>query len=203
MAIVQEAYDIPADIATKIATGEYRRIGSVIRYAVGPRKGQIVKHLTPIAPDISKQNQSALASVFRFIKHHKKETGIALTVTVALGSGLLIYRKVKNREPKVVTEFRAALKSYIEAIRNGDMDLDQINNMMSALEKLKADKNYEKINIQLTLDDLDTLINRISDYTISLASNNGFASPKFSEDEDAIINLQTCLMVQKQIFEAA
>ena len=203
MAIIQEAYDIPADIATKIATGEYRRIGSVIRYAIGPHKGQIVKHLTPIPPDISKQNQSALASVYRFVKHHKKETGIALVVTAALGSGLLIYRTIKSHEPKVVTEFRTALKSYIEAIRNGNMDLNQINNMLSALEKLKADKNYEKINIQLTLDDLGTLINRISDYTISLANKNGFVSPKFSEDEDAIINLQTCLRVQKQIFEAA
>lgn len=39
MAVVQEAYDITDDILTKILTGEYRRIGSVIRYATGPKKG--------------------------------------------------------------------------------------------------------------------------------------------------------------------
>ena len=48
MAIVQEAFDIPADIMTKLLTGEYRRIGGVVRYAIGPKKGQIVKHLEPV-----------------------------------------------------------------------------------------------------------------------------------------------------------
>ena len=38
MAVVQEAFDIPADIMTKLLTGEYRRIGGVVRYAVGPNK---------------------------------------------------------------------------------------------------------------------------------------------------------------------
>ena len=44
MAIAQDAYFIPDDIAT----GIYRRIGSVVRWASGPNKGQIVKHLKPI-----------------------------------------------------------------------------------------------------------------------------------------------------------
>lgn len=42
MAIVQDAYNLTDDILMKILTGEYRRIGSVIRYATGPNKGQIV-----------------------------------------------------------------------------------------------------------------------------------------------------------------
>lgn len=51
MAIAQDAFYIPDDIATGLATGLYRRIGSVgsvVRYAVGPNQGQIVKHLNPI-----------------------------------------------------------------------------------------------------------------------------------------------------------
>lgn len=48
MANVQDAYDLTDDILMKILTGEYRRIGSVIRYATGPNKGQIVKHLKPV-----------------------------------------------------------------------------------------------------------------------------------------------------------
>lgn len=48
MAIAQDAFFIPDDIATGLATGLYRRIGSVVRYAVGPNKGQIVKHLQPL-----------------------------------------------------------------------------------------------------------------------------------------------------------
>ena len=47
MAIAQDTFFIPDDIATGLATGLYRRIGSVARRAVGPNKGQIVKHLQP------------------------------------------------------------------------------------------------------------------------------------------------------------
>ena len=42
MAIAQDAFYIPNDIATGLATGQYRRIGSVVRYAVGSNKGQIL-----------------------------------------------------------------------------------------------------------------------------------------------------------------
>ena len=45
MPVVTEAFDIPMDISTKLSIGEYRRIGGVIRVAVGPKKGQIVKFL--------------------------------------------------------------------------------------------------------------------------------------------------------------
>lgn len=40
MAIVQEAYDIPTEIWTKILTGEYKRIGDVVRHAIWAHKGE-------------------------------------------------------------------------------------------------------------------------------------------------------------------
>lgn len=48
MDIAQDAFFIPDDIATGLAAGIYRRIGSVVRWVTGPNKGQIVKHLKPI-----------------------------------------------------------------------------------------------------------------------------------------------------------
>jgi len=41
MAVVTEAFDIPMDIMTKLATGEYRRLGGVVRVAIGPIKGRL------------------------------------------------------------------------------------------------------------------------------------------------------------------
>lgn len=38
MAVVTEAFDIPLDIMTKLATGEYRRIGGVVRVAMGSKQ---------------------------------------------------------------------------------------------------------------------------------------------------------------------
>ena len=114
------------------------------------------------------------------------------------------YNWWKNHEPKILTEFRSALKTYIDAIRNGNMDLDKINTLMKALEALKQHKDYEKICIQLTAEDLEVLVGRIYEYTIKLAQDN---SVELSDEElrlnnGAIINLQSYLKAQKRIFEA-
>lgn len=205
MAIAQDAFYIPDDIATRLATGLYRRIGSVVRYAVGPNKGQIVKHLQPIDLKAAEQAQGLGAKALQFVQHHKKEVGIAAIGAAVVGVGIWGYNKWKNHEPKVLTEFRAALKTYIDAIRNVNMDIDKINGLMEALEALKQHKDYEKISIQLSAEDLEVLVGRIYDYTIKLAADN--AVDLFDEElnlnNGAIINLQSYLKAQKRIFEEA
>lgn len=208
MPVVQDAFYIPDDIATGLATGLYRRIGSVVRYAVGPNKGQIVKHLKPIDLKVAEEAQGIGVKALQFVKEHKKGTIITVAAAAVVGTGAFVYRKVKNHEPKVVTEFRTALRVYIDAIREGNMDIDIINNTMDALEELKQHKNYEKISIQLATEDLEVLVGRIYEYTIKLAKDNDVELP---EDElrtshaktvGTIINLQNYLMAQKRIFEA-
>lgn len=204
MAIAQDAFYIPDDIATGLATGLYRRIGSVVRYAIGPNKGQIVKHLQPIDLKAAEQAQGVGAKALQFVQYHKKEVGICTVCAAVIGLGIWGYNWWKNHEPKILTEFRSALKTYIDAIRNGNMDLDKINTLMKALEALKQHKDYEKICIQLTAEDLEVLVGRIYEYTIKLAQDN---SVELSDEElrlnnGAIINLQSYLKAQKRIFEA-
>lgn len=207
MAIVQDAYDLTDDILMKILTGEYRRIGSVIRYATGPNKGQIVKHLKPVRMEVAQQAQGLSANVIQFAKNNKKAliivgigTGIA-----ALGGG--IYYKIKNHDPEVVTKFRESLKTYINGIREGNLSVDLINDLMTCLENLKKHKDYKKISIQLSTEELDFLVNRIFEYTEKLAKDNCI---ELTEDEHnaqisdgAIHNLQRSLKAQKRIFETA
>ena len=85
------------------------------------------------------------------------------------------------------------------------MDIDKINNLMSSLEALKADKNYSKISIQLTSEELDVLVGRIYEYTLKLASDNEIeiAADDFEEEKDVIKNLQSYLKVQRRIFAEA
>lgn len=204
MAIAQDAFYISDDIATGLATGLYRRIGSVVRYAIGPNKGQIVKHLQPIDLKAAEQAQGVGAKALQFVQYHKKEVGICTACAAVIGLGIWGYNWWKNHEPKILTEFRSALKTYIDAIRNGNMDLDKINTLMKALEALKQHKDYEKICIQLTAEDLEVLVGRIYEYTIKLAQDN---SVELSDEElrlnnGAIINLQSYLKAQKRIFEA-
>jgi hypothetical protein len=148
MAVIQEAFDIPADIMTKLLTGEYRRIGGVVRYAVGPHKGQIVKHLKPVDMKAAEQAQGVGAQIMKFAKKNKKGLIIGAAVAGAATVGGIIYHKVKNREPAVVAQFRAALRTYIDEIRKGNLELETIETLMAALDKLKAHKDYEQFKIR-------------------------------------------------------
>lgn len=209
MAVVQEAFYIPDDIATGLVTGLYKRYGGVVRYAMGPNNGQIVKHLKPIDLNALDEAQGVSVKALRFVKQHKKESIFIVAGVAAAGAGAWVYNTIKNREPKVVTEFREAFRVYIDATRQGNMSVGKINNLMKALEELKKHKDYDKINIQLTADDLETMVGRIHEYTIKLARDNRV---ELSEQElntikmknsGTIINLQNYLKTQKRIFETA
>ncbi len=204
MAIVQDVFFIPDDIATGLATGLYRRIGSVVRYATGSKKGRIVKHLDPVNLKAAEQAQGIGVKALQFVKQHKKGTIITVVSAAAVGTGLVIYNKVKNHEPKVLTEFRASLRNYIDAIRKGNMDINKINDLMECLGALKEYKDYDKISIQLTTEELEVLVGHIYDYTVKLAEDNNV---ELSDEEllqkntgDTIINLETYLKAQKRIF---
>lgn len=209
MPVVQDAFFIPDDIATGLATGLYRRIGSVVRYAVGSNKVQIVKHLKPIDLNAVEEAQGLGVKSLQFVKRHRKGTIIAVAGAAAVGAGAWVYNKVKNHEPKVVTEFRAALRVYIDAIREGSMDIDKIDKLMSALEELKKHKDYEKISIQLTTEELEVLVGRIYEYTIKLAEDNDVELEADTlntvemKNSGTIINLQNYLRAQRKIFEKA
>lgn len=205
MSIAQDTFFIPDDIVTGLVTGLYRRNGSVVRYAVGPNKGQIVKHLQSIDLKATEQDQGLSIKVMQFMANHKKEVGIVAIV----GAGVWGYTAWKSHEPKVLTELRAALKVYIEAIRTGDMSVDKIYNLMVALEKLKKYKNYHKISIQFTTPELEVLVGRIYEYTVKLAKDNAveLTDDKLRASDNgnngAIIDLQKYLNAQKRIFETA
>ena len=205
MPIIQEAFDIPNDIMTKLLTGEYRRICGIIRYATGPNKGQIVKHLEPIDLKPAQQVQSIGAKVIQFAKRNKKVLIVSGVAVAAVTVGSFVYCKVKNREPEVVTTFRSELKTYIEEVRTGTLKLSSIENLLSALEAVKSHKDSSNIIIELSTEELDVLVNRIYEYTKSLAEMNEY--PLNAEDikkyDDSVDNLQSYLTVQKQIFETA
>lgn len=205
MAIIQEAFDIPTDIMTKLLTGEYRRIGGVVRHAVGPNKGRIVKHLKPAKLSTEKQAQTLGAKALQFAKNNRKAL-----IIVGIGSGVAatgagVYYIVKTHETKEVTKFRISLREYISAIRKGNLNLDNIDNLMNSLENLKKHKDYEKINIKLSAEELSVLVNRIYEYTLKLAQDNSVELTaeeyEVQATDSAIVNLQRYLKTQKRIFE--
>ena len=205
MPIIQEAFDIPNDIMTKLLTGEYRRIGGIVRYATGPNKGQIVKHLDPINLKPTQQAQSMGAKVIRFAKRNKKVLIISGVAVAVVTVGSFVYSKVKNREPEVVTTFRSELKTYIEEVRTGTLKLSSIENLLNALEAVKSHKDSSNIIIELSTEELDVIVKRISEYTKSLAEMNAYHLNEEDHEklDDSMDNLYSYLTVQKQIFETA
>lgn len=208
MAIIQDAYDIPDSIMTKLLTGEYKRYGGVIRHANGPHKGQIVKLLDPINSNPSESTQKIGTKALQFAKNNKKTliiVGIGVGI-VAAGAG--VYQKLKRKEPEVVTKFRYALKDYINAIRNGKLDIETIDNLTISLVDLKKHKDYEKFNIQMSTEELDVLVGKIYEYTLKLARDNLVELSDEEQDkadisENPILSLQKYLCTQKRIFETA
>ena len=204
MAVVTEAFDIPMDIMTKLATGEYRRLGGVVRVAIGPNKGQIVKHLDPIKVEQVAQNKNVATKVLEFSKKNRKVIIIGTAVAGTIVAGNFVHQKIKNREPKVMKRYHAALRSYIEDIRNGELSMKSINRLMDALEELKQAKRYEQLKIKLTTEELDVLVNRIYEYTVKLASDNAveLTDDEKKSSDNSILNLQRYLKTQKRIFKS-
>lgn len=205
MAIIQEAFDIPDDIMMKILSGELRRIGGVVRRAVGPNKGQIVKLLEPADQPAAKEALNIGAKALQYAKTNKKAL---LVIGIGIAGGTGIYYKIRNYEPKVIIEFKSSLQRYLDVIRKGKLSLDEINTLITSLENMKLHKEYEKFRIRLSAEDFGLLVNRIYDYTTKLAQDNSIelapdelSNPKPSDN--AIIYLQNYLKTQKRIFEEA
>ena len=201
MTIAQDKFLIPYDISEGLETGKYRRFGSVVRHSKGAEKGQIVKYLEVIESDDAHDS----GELSQYTDQHLKELGIAAVGAAVVGLCWLGYTKIKNREPKVLKNFREALKVYIEAIRNGDMDINKINVLMRALDNLKNHKNYKEISIKLAADDFEILVGHIYDYTVKLAEYNNVEldKEKLGLNQCVILDLSSCLKAQQQIFSKA
>lgn len=206
MAIVQDAYDIPDEILQGILKGIYKRFGSVIRYAVGPKKGQIVKHLDPVDLPVA-DSKGMLAKMAEYAaKHPKTVIGVGVGVVAAIGIG--VYFAVRaGKEPEEIVKYRDSLKAYINAIRKGTLTLEIIEDMISAMDTLKSRPDYEEISVALSSEELNILVSCLCEYTRKLAMDNQVElrpeeeeSPQY--DTHSIIDFRRYLDVQKRIFEA-
>lgn len=183
-------------------------MGGVVRHAIGPNKGQIVKHLKPVDLKVAQEAQGVASKALQFAKNNKK---VLIVVGVSAGiaaAGDGIYYKIKNTEPVVLKEFKKAFREYLNAIRAAKHSEDIIDTMMLSLENLKSHKDYEKFQIQLSAEDLNTIVSKVFEYTKKLAADNNIEldnNDLFGDtsDSNTIIALEFYLNLQKHIFNAA
>ena len=183
MAIIQEAFDIPADLAAGIATGKLSRIGGVVRVAQGEQRGQIVKLLDPVSTD--DQSSSAINDMAE-ATNGSKEALIIIGVAVAvIVCGAVVYSAIKKHEPKEMKTAREKLDDYLTAIRKGNVSFLVVDQLIKALDNLKEVGKHKKITFQLTPEELGSIISQIAKYTNQLASLNNYS---LSESEQEIID---------------
>ena len=200
MAIIQECFEVPDDIMTRIFSGELKRHGGVVRYANGPHKGQIVKHLDPIEK-ADNNSDSLVEKVVGFAGEHKVGVGVAITIAIAAGTTGYIVWRIRN--PKEIRCFRKALNEYIDSLKSGNLNLLVINSLLDSITNLKKRDDYENYKIALSAGDLVELVSKIHDYTTKLATRNSIklSSKENNLPEDMISGLEQSLSTQKRIIE--
>lgn len=209
MPVIQVAYEIPEATYAGLLTGQLKRFGSVVRDHRG-----IIGHLDEVP--ISEQDYgSSRLPIVKVLKNHKNiAIGIGVVTVVAVAGGLVLgamksSKNKKNAEPKMpkcVVDFNNSLCVYLEAVRNGNLDIETIRGLISDLGDVKENYYSGKINIDFSTGQLNTLMDLIFNYTRKLAEANsvefnGLEEPISASADNTIVNLQHYLEVQKQIFE--
>ncbi|MFJ7680363.1 hypothetical protein ACIQXQ_20250 [Peribacillus sp. NPDC097198] len=192
MAIVQVSFKIPDEIMMKISTGENKIYGGEVRNS----KGKIVKILRPVS-----KLEAILYCGWKY-----RDTLFMVGKAGMAGVKSYIESK-KKQESDVVVKFREALTVYLNAVGKGTLTMEILSDMMEHLGELKMQPDYEKINIPLSMGEVDVFLNGLFEYTNKLATDNAIKltslEKETSQSVNPIINLGRCLETQKRIFELA
>ena len=211
MAIIQVPMEISDAALAGLLSGDLTRHGGVVR----DNLGHIFEHLKDL-PTPAQNQKSALVSIADVIKKNKTLIVIGIGV-VAVAGGVALYLADKSKRnkqinlpetPKYVEDYNASLCAYLEAVRDGNLDIDTINCLVSDLNTIKENYDSGMIKIDFTTEQLDTLVNLVFNYTRKLAEANSIEfielrEPVYSSEEKTLVDLQRYLKVQKQIFEMA
>lgn len=214
MFVQQVAFDIPADIAKRLAAGDLTRYGGIVRN----NAGQIVKHLkeVPINPAKEGVLQKAAQKAIGLAKNNKELFVPVLAIAGAVLVGGGIYMAVKGKEKKgageaqsnVVKNFNIQLTTYLNALRSESLTLNEVSNLQSAISELETALGGGDLTIEIPGEQFTALITAIVDYTsrLSEANDNALNSddiPVGSSERSGLKLLSNCLAVQRKIFEEA
>ncbi len=202
MVIVDIAVAMPKQIAERVASGEYVRIGSVVRDLAG----RVVAHLPEAS--LPEDAQEAAGSIAKALKDPKVIAiglGLAALAATAGVAGFILGKKKQAAEPKrpkSVENCIASLRDYFEAVQNGRLDVKTIHRLNSDLDAVNKESGSGRIEI--FADQFEVLIAIVADHTWKLAEANSVDLSEVLEQipqlgDSKIANLQRHLKVQEEI----
>lgn len=219
MAAIQVFMEISETAALGLEAGTMIRHGGVIYNAVG---GGIVEHLKDVAPpsevkEVAVSAAQSTKSAFTNITKNLKNPMVLIAIglgAIAVG-GVIYYVTDKNKKkdkqsllpevPKCVVDYNEAVISYLDAIRNGNVSLHNINAIIENIDIMKSDDN---IKFDYSKENSETLLGYVYEYTEKLAKANSFEpvgleKPNSYSADETLKYFRSCLEIQKQIFEEA
>lgn len=196
MPVIQPTLEISKAALEGLATGKYRRIGGVIR----DQQGCLVELLKDSSSRNSGENaiqnaadialgNTGFEDLLDMIREHQ---GIALGVSIGLAAAVcgLAYFGVKRSRKK--RELPDCIKEYFNAVENGNMNAEIIDNVLDYLKGVKGPK------ILLTTDQFALIMRLVKEYSDKLAKNN---EVDFSDLNDG--KIIPFLERQRELFKTA
>lgn len=208
--IQQVAFEVPTEIAVKLATGEFVQYGGVVR----DLSGRIVKHLKPadVADGANAAKQVAVKAL-AVAKENKKLAVGALAVAGAAAVGGAAYgvishfkhRRTQEKQKTAMDAFNAAFTDYLSALDKGELTVEKIDALEGAMDGLSGEKGF---TVEIEGDQFMLLVKAVRDYTDRFAKANGMKSEApilkiFDKRPNNLSGLRDCLATQREILSQA
>ena len=201
--IIQPTLYIPPDIAAGLLSGDFIRYGGVVRDTAG----RLVTHLKELS--IPKPSEGTAAAAFSILRKPVVLITTAVVGLVAAGAtaAVVVSGRRKRAVPECVKSFNESLRAYLEAVRSKRLDADIISRLIADLDAVKEYSETAKISVDFTMDQSETLVQFVADYTRRLAAANDVdlngPQGQAPAEDGVVANLRRYLDVQRQIFNDA
>jgi len=210
--VQQVAFEIPAEIAAGIATGELFQWGGIVRDG----SGRIVKHLKQVdVADESNKAMQVAAQVMEDAKQNKRVAIGALIIAGFVAAGGLIYagvthfkhKKEKKARKEVMGSFNAALSEYLAALSEGTLTVEKIDALDASIAALGD--NEKGVTVEIESEQFRELVKSVLDYTNRFSKANGYRDAAGAKlkliggRSNDISGLKECLTVQREILVRA
>ena len=194
--------DIPEEYVADSLNGTLEIAKAVVR---NTKDGRIKKHIDLFQDtDVAENAKDALQNKNVLI-------GLGVAATIVTGGVITIAvkksrAKSKVKLPECVMRFQEKFREYLKEAKDGYLNIDTINDLLSVLEEVEETQGSE-VTIDFSTDELRTLLQQIFEYTNQLAEATGTNAENLimptDDSKSNLLNLRDYLVLQKKIVESA
>ncbi|MEU2133897.1 hypothetical protein [Streptomyces sp. NPDC018352] len=210
--ISQRTFYIPPEIEVGLRSGDLIQYGGIVRN----RLGQIVMHLKEVGlPANSEKAVARVATILKNPRYPRIIITAAVVGTVAAGVAMAITVARKRKQtgtpevPECVKSYNTSLRTYVEAVHEGRLDVDIINQFIADFDAVKAHSDENgSITLDLSTKHAEMLVNIVVGYTRQLVKDNAVDLNELQDqapvsENDGVFDLRRHLEVQRKIFTEA